>query len=246
MRFTYGLELAYDGTGFYGWQSQPHGNTVQDYVEKTLAQTLALNVRLVPASRTDTGVHAEQQYAIFRVPDALEWTDAVIPVLNATLPRSIRVKSVFIPALGFHPRVHAKAKVYCYRLLRDSRPTSDLSARHWRIYRPLNVALLRSELQALVGRNDFSSYCASGTSVKSKVRTISSIDVIERGDEVELWFTGEGFLKQMIRIIVGSAVPFACGSPGASDLKTILAARNRLLAGKTAPAQGLTLHRVVY
>lgn len=246
MRISYGLELSYDGTPFFGWQSQPHGNTVQDYTEKAIATVLGLNVRLVAASRTDTGVHAAQQFAIFRVKDPMLWSDTVIPALNAALPPSIKIKSVFTPTLGFHPRVHAKAKIYCYRLFRDRSPSSNLIPTYWRIYRDINTAVLRTELAQLVGTHDFSSFCASGSSVKTKIRTLNSIEVIEDGPKVDVWFTGEGFLKQMIRIIMGSAVAFASGSPGSEPLGRILLLKDRLRAGKTAPAQGLTLHQVIY
>lgn len=246
LRDTFCLEMSYDGSGFFGWQSQPHGNTVQDVTEDVLASVLGTKVRLVPASRTDTGVHAEQQIAIFRLPPGTLPPDNFVQKCQALLPTSIVVKTCTPVQPRFHPRQDAKRKVYCYRLFCDRSPEITLKLKHWRIYRALDLKVLRFELQSLVGTLDFRSFCAGDVEIKNSIRTIFSVDVIENGPAIELWFVGNGFLKQMIRIIVGSAVSYACGRPQARPLQDLLLAKNRAGAGKTAPGSGLTLERIIY
>ncbi len=246
MRRTYCLELAYEGTSFFGWQSQPHGNTVQDKIESALAELLGEKVRLVPASRTDSGVHAAQQFAIFRVTDGLIPSDDLAIKLNERLPDSIRVRSMFKVTDTFHPRADAKRKIYCYRLYIDESHKSDFIKAHWRLYKPLDTNRLRIELAALVGTHDFTSFCASGGKITTCVRTIDSITVEHHENSISVRFSGPGFLKQMIRIIMGSAVAAAGLTSKAESLASILAQKDRNRAALAAPGEGLTLEQIVY
>ena len=246
LRRTYCLELAYDGSNFFGWQSQPHGNTIQDIIETALATMLGETVRLVPASRTDTGVHAAQQFAIFRVsPETTPSTDLATE-LNQHLPESIKVRCMFKVPDTFHPRIDATSKVYCYRLFFDPAENSAIIKGHWRLYKPLNTERLRHELSTIAGTHDFTSFCASGGKITTYVRTIEAITVDENGQTLSVRFKGPGFLKQMIRIIIASAVSAAGHTSKAESLASILAQKNRKAAANAAPGEGLTLEQILY
>ncbi len=246
MRRTYCLELAYDGSSFYGWQSQPHGNTVQDTIESALAAALGESVRLVPASRTDTGVHAAQQFAIFRVSEGLNPSAELAIKLNQILPASIKIRCMFKVPDTFHPRTDAISKVYCYRLMFDDAQNSAIIKGHWRLYKPLNIERLRLELSSLVGTHDFTSFCASGGKITTCVRTIDTITVLEKDSTISIQFKGPGFLKQMIRIIIASAVSAAGKTSKSDSLANILAQKNRKAAANAAPGEGLTLEQILY
>lgn len=246
LRRTYCLELTYDGSGFFGWQSQPHGNTVQDVTESALAVLLGEKVRLVPASRTDSGVHAAQQFAIFRVSEGLIPPEDLVLKLNELLPATIKVRWMFKVTDTFHPRKDAKSKIYCYRLYIDSSLNSDLVKGHWRLHRPINLNRFRTELATLVGTHDFTSFCASGGKITTCVRTIDAITIKELNNSISVRFSGPGFLKQMIRIIMGSAVATAGQTSKADSLLSILAQKNRKSAALAAPGEGLTLEQILY
>ena len=249
MRPSYCLEFSYQGTDFFGWQSQPHGNTVQDCLERAITEFFDEKVRLVAASRTDTGVHADQQFAVFRLQAARSLPANFIQHLNQILPASIRLKSIAPAAPTFHPSRDAVGKIYRYRLELDASPTPVAFAKAswvWRIYRQIDLNLLSRELMSLVGTHDFTSFCAADSGAANKVRTIDKIEIERKGNEVEIWFYGSGFLKQMLRIIVGTVVEFAGAVPGAKSVREVLAAKDRRAAGRTAPARGLTLMRVNY
>jgi tRNA pseudouridine38-40 synthase len=246
MRPTYCLELAYDGSSFFGWQSQPHGNTVQDVIESALAILLGEKVRLVSASRTDTGVHAAQQFAIFRVSKGTIPSNDLPFQLHKLLPDTIKVRSMFKVSDDFHPRIDAKTKIYCYRLFIDGTQNSGIVKRHWRLHKPIDIDRLRSELAELVGTHDFTSFCASGGKITTCVRTIDAIIVEEEKNTIRVIFKGPGFLKQMIRIIMGCAVAASGKSSKTESLSKILAGKNRKKAALAAPAEGLTLEQILY
>jgi tRNA pseudouridine38-40 synthase len=241
----YRIELAYVGTAFHGWQSQSDGSAIQDAVERALRTILRHPVRLTAASRTDTGVHAEHQVATFRTdvpPATRRWAKS----LGALLPPSVGVLSIASAAGAFHPVRGARGKAYVYRLWRSDARLPMLAPLVWELYREIDVASLAAEVRSLEGRHDFTSFCAADSSAKTRVRTLVSTAVVERGPLVEVWLLGEGFLKQMVRTIVGSAVAVASGRRPGGALRAALDARSRPAAGQTAPACGLTLARVFY
>ena len=246
MRRTYCLELAYDGSSFFGWQSQPHGNTVQDVTESALANLLGEKVRLVPASRTDTGVHAAQQFAIFRVSEGTVPDENLAISLNELLPASVKVRCMFKVPDTFHPRTDATRKIYCYRLIIDSAQNSDIVKGHWRLHKTIDIVRLRKELTTLVGTHDFTSFCASGGKITTCVRTVDSITVEEKNNTISVRFAGPGFLKQMVRIIMASAVAAAGHTSKTESLANILAQKNRRSAALAAPGEGLTLEQILY
>lgn len=228
-----------------GFQSQPCGNTIQDHLEGALAKFLRHPVRVVGASRTDTGVHARQQLVLFRSAVKFEATKLVM-ALHALMPNQICVASLTKVAESFHPIRAAKAKLYSYKLWTSPFRDAQRFGQCWWVKKPLDLTKVRLEAGALVGRHDFASFCAADSSAKTTVRLIYDIRVRQRGSQVEVWILGEGFLKQMVRAIVGTLVQVSGDSAAqtAPRVEAILAQKNRSAAGVTAPAEGLTLERV--
>ncbi len=242
--YKYRLRLAYDGTDFCGWQRQPHGNSVQQTISSALGKILAGDtVRLLAAGRTDRGVHAEGQVAVFdsaRVLDPLR----VQRSLNAMLAPRICVRACDTVPAHFHPIYDAQAKIYRYRVRTTPQHCPFTCAYEWHVPRPLAVSAMRRAAAPLVGKHDFTSFCATDSHARTKVRTLHELRVVHDAETIELWFTGDGFLKQMVRTITGTLV--AIGSGRALDCAAILQRRARQAAAATAPARGLTLMQVVY
>lgn len=240
----YLLELSYDGAPFFGFQSQPEGNTVQDSVEAALMTFLRHPVRIVGSSRTDSGVHANQQFAVFRTATPFDPVKLVL-ALHALMPKDIAIRAITEVPDSFHPIRSATAKLYRYKLWTS--PFRDAhSFRHcWWVKKPLDMAALWRESAALIGRHDFASFCAADSSAKTTVRQLYDIRIRQNGHLIEIWVLGEGFLKQMVRAIVGTLVQYGAHSP-LPPMAAILASKDRKAAGMTAPAHGLCLERVFF
>ena len=238
------LDLGYCGTEFVGWQSQPCGQTVQDSLQKALSVILGEKTAVLGASRTDSGVHAEHQVATFT--SSANFDQQRLPIsLNALLPEAISVYSSCAVEDGFHPIVSSKGKIYRYRLWRG-RTTSPFAKPYiWQIPQDMDQKVLESVLSGVIGEFDFSSFCASDSSAKTRVRQILDVRVESRGPLTNIWILGNVFLKQMVRSIVGTAVDIALGRQ-TSSISDILEARRRSAAGVTAPPQGLSLVRIFY
>lgn len=242
---TIKLILEYDGTAYAGWQRQPDQPTIQDAVETAIEGVTQLAVPVIGAGRTDAGVHALGQVASFRIDRVMtprEWTRA----LNAHLPDAIAVQSAALVPDSFHARYSAKGKLYEYRLLnRDTRPALD--RQHcWHIHKTLNDAAMNHAALALVGSHDFSSFQTQPTDNDDPVCRIEHLTVFRHGHVLRIEVYADRFLKQMVRSIVGTLVEVGLGKRPADSFTTILNARNRSAAGKTAPPQGLFLMRVDY
>lgn len=241
----YRLDLAYFGDAFNGWQSQKDGSAVQDAVERSLQVFLRHPVRVIGASRTDAGVHAEQQVAIFDsdMPfDHHRWLRS----LHALMPKSIGVVALRAVAPDFNPLGDNTGKLYRYRLWRGEERLPFLSPYVWDSLPPLQIEAMRRAAAMLVGTHDFTSYCAVDAGAKTRVRTIVELELRERGPLVDIWVLGHGFLKQMVRTIVGTLVEVGRGAISLEEFAAILPAKNRDAAGPTAPAQGLSLVRVFF
>lgn len=240
------VTISYDGTAFSGFQIQPNGRTVQGEIERCLSKMhKGQSVRVTPSGRTDAGVHAVGQVIHFDSPLTIpetNWTKA----LNALLPDDVRaVKAEIVPA-NFHARYDVKRKEYRYRLL--YRETPDLFRRHytWHVPEALDLDAMRRGAAYLVGTHDFSSFCAAGSNVKNKVRTIYELEILRDADEVVVRIVGNGFLYNMVRIIVGNLLEVGKGHVPPEEIRAILEARDRRRAFETAPAHGLYLWRVDY
>ncbi len=234
------LVVAYDGTAYNGWQLQPGVQTVEGELNKSLSALLCEEIQVIGASRTDSGVHALCNIAVFdtnaRIP-----AEKISYALNQRLPEDIRVQKSMEVAAGFHPRHCNSRKTYEYRILNREfpLPTKRLYA-HF-TYVPLDMELMRQGAAYLVGEHDFKSFCATAAVVETTVRTITDIQVDRQGDELVIRVSGTGFLYNMVRIIAGTLMEVGRGNYPPKKVQEILEAKDRQAAGPTAPACGLTL-----
>lgn len=241
----YRLDLSYIGGRYQGFQSQPSGMGIQDHVERALATFCRHPVRITAASRTDAGVHAEDQVVTFKSVSGL---DAVrlTKSLNALMPADIRVKRAVTVDDDFHPIIHCTGKAYRYSIWRSAGESPMITPYSWIQTADLNIADMQAGARVFVGTHDFTSFCAVDSSARTKTRTVREVVIINKYPLLEIWVLGDGFLKQMVRNMVGALVAIGKGKISAPDLKKILAGRNRELAPATAPAAGLCLARVFY
>jgi tRNA pseudouridine38-40 synthase len=240
------LVLEYDGTDFGGWQRQPNARTVQAVVEDAVATMTQERVLVRGAGRTDAGVHARAQVANFH-------TASSIPVegfrrgLNGTLPRDVAAIAVDEVDAAFEARRSARGKHYAYRIwnLPSRSPLRDRTS--WHLYRPLDLAAMAEAGRALLGEHDFSAFRAAGCDSKSPVRVLRRVDVVvEEPGLVAIHLEATAFLRNMARIIAGTLVEVGLHRRPVADMSGLLTGRDRTRAGRTAPAQGLTLEQVTY
>lgn len=239
------LVIAYDGTNYCGWQIQNNGITVEEVLNKTLSDLVQEKIAVIGASRTDSGVHALGNVAVFD-------TESRIPAekfsfaLNQRLPEDIRIQSSEEVPLDFHPRYCDTRKTYQYQILnrRFSIPTERLYS-HF-VYYPLDVDKMQEAANYLVGEHDFRSFCSTRTQVENTVRTIYYIDLKKEGDMIIMEINGNGFLYNMVRIIAGTLMKVGLGIYPPEQVKEILEAKDRSKAGPKAEARGLTLVDIEY
>jgi tRNA pseudouridine38-40 synthase len=244
-QILYRLDLSYSGFAYHGFQSQPSGRTIQDHLESALATFCRHPVRVTASSRTDTGVHAEHQVVTFKASGELG-IFRMVKALNALLPGDIRVRSASNPLPDFHPMSHCTGKVYRYRIWRRIGESPFVTPFAWCLNGPLDFGAMHTASRHFLGRHDFSSFCAADSSAQSKIRNIREIVIREVGPLIEFWFLGDGFLKQMIRNIVGTLIAVGKGTTMPEEIQVILAAKDRRRAGVTVPGCGLCLVRVFY
>jgi tRNA pseudouridine38-40 synthase len=239
------LTVQYDGTGYAGFQRQPNALTVQQVLEEGIGEALGHPVKVRAAGRTDAGVHAIGQVAA--VDTEVPIPIAAAPVaFTAKLPRSVAVTEAEEVAPTFHPRFDARSKRYVYRLVVRPVRSPFLGRYAWCVPHLPAVEMMAAAAEHLVGRHDFRSFCAGGSEVSHFEREVTRLEVARDGDLVEVWIDADGFLYQMVRIIVGTLVEVGRDRLAPESLATILAARDRTRAGPTAPPEGLCLVRVTY
>jgi len=241
------LAVAYDGTAYAGWQMQPNGTTVQSVMEDVLARILQEPVRLRAAGRTDAGVHAREQVVDFADAGVRDFV-TIVHGGNALLPPGIRILSAEEVPETFDARRHATEKEYRYFLYLSPVDSPFLSRYAWHIAAPLNLDAVREGLAHLVGEHDFTSFRGQGCNALSPVRTILRAEVAQH--DVPGLFSidvaGTGFLRHMVRNIVGTLVEVGNGRRIAASMTELLQSRDRTLAGRTAPPQGLYLAEVSF
>jgi tRNA pseudouridine38-40 synthase len=244
---TFKLTLEYDGGAFAGWQSQrARERTVQGELLRALEEIAAGPVRLVGAGRTDAGVHAEGQVASAVLETRLD-AGTLRRALNAKLPADLAVLEAERMSERFDARRDATAKRYRYQIWNGEVPSPLRAARAWHVRERLDVDRLRASAEPLLGRHDFASFRAAGSAVKTSVRTLRRIDVGgASGGEIRLGFEGDGFLRHMVRNLVGTLVEVGVGRRDPAWVAEVLAARDRTAAGRTAPPSGLVLEWVRY
>jgi tRNA pseudouridine38-40 synthase len=245
---TLRLTIAYDGADFAGWQLQANARTVQGVIEEGLAQLCGRALRPMAAGRTDSGVHASGQVLSLPLPEEVDLpVKAFMHGLNRLLPEDVAVLDAVEAPAGFDARRDAVSKHYRYRILNRTTRHPLLRRTHWLIYQPLAIEPMREAAALLVGRHDFAAFRASDCQAKTTVRHLDRL-ALDRGVADELIFEVEGkaFLKHMVRNLVGTLVEIGRGLRSAQDIEALVASRDRRLAGRTAPAHGLTLLSVRY
>lgn len=239
------LIVAYDGTNYSGWQSQANGVAVQDVLNRHLTELLGEEIKTAGASRTDAGVHALGNVAVFDTGHRMP-AEKISYALNTRLPQDIRIqKSEEVPD-DFHPRYCESVKTYEYKILNRQMPLPTLRYYTYFSYIPMNVEKMRKAGKYLVGEHDFKSFCGSGAQVLTTVREVLDVSVEQKGDLITIRVTGKGFLYNMVRIIAGTLMDVGKGNYAPVHVKDILAACDREAAGPTAPACGLTLTDIFY
>ena len=239
------IVVAYDGTKYCGWQVQPNGVTIQEVLERHLSELLKEPVSVLGASRTDAGVHALGNAAVSDTNSRMPG-EKVSYALNQRLPEDIRIQESKEVPLDFHPRYQKSEKTYEYRILNRRFPIPTERFYSHFTYVPLDVEQMRKAAEHLIGEHDFKSFCGTGAQVKTTVRNVTGLTIQKNGDEIIIRVTGMGFLYNMVRIIAGTLMEVGCGKYPPEYVKEILEARDRKMAGNTAPARGLTLVGVRY
>ena len=241
----YLLKISFDGTGYHGWQVQPNGITVQEQLQNSMNMLYGYSPMVTGCSRTDAGVHANEFCCHFDLDNIIE-PSGVIRGLNSVLPQDIRAMECKLVDSDFHARYNSVGKNYIYRI--DRRTLTDpFNARYSYNYSgQLNMSDVKSFCDSIVGKHDFVGFSSSGRSVKTTVRTVSECSVTDDGNFLIFSITADGFLYNMVRIIVGTAISVGRGSINKDIAKQIFETKDRSLAGATAPPQALFLNRVYY
>ena len=250
------LLLEYDGTAYQGWQVQENGPTIQGIIEDRIFKITGEQSRVIGASRTDAGVHALGQVAAFRTESRFD-PETIKKALNALLPQDIRVLDASEVDDSFNPRDSAVKKSYFY-IIANQRESSAFIYRYaWIIQQPLELKAMVEAAQVLMGVHDFSSFMGTGSSIKNPERNIFSLSMekFEKldfmtasldGKFIKIRIEANGFLRHMVRNIVGTLIEIGWGRFPADRIQEILKSHDRKLAGPTAPARGLSLERIVY
>jgi tRNA pseudouridine38-40 synthase len=241
----YKLIVEYDGTEYHGWQVQAQERTIQGVLEAGATRLCGEPVRMAAAGRTDAGVHAAGQVVAFTTQKPRP-TETVLNALNALTPFDISIRSVDVVDDNFDPRRAARSRVYRYRIWNAPWRSPFLLRYAWHVSRPLDVAAMAAAARILLGEHDFSSFRAADCDAAHPVRSIlhSEVEAVEQ--QVIYTVEANAFLRSMVRNIVGTLVEVGGGKRDVDGFGGLLAARDRTLAGDTAPPSGLCLERVTY
>jgi tRNA pseudouridine38-40 synthase len=245
---TLKLTVQYDGTAYVGWQRQPSGIAIQQLLEDALAPIAHELTTVHGAGRTDAGVHALAQTASATITTELPGP-TIVRAMNAVLPLDVRVRAVEDMPAGFHARFDARSKTYEYRIVNASLVSAFLHRYVWHVPQPLDFESMRTAAGALIGRHDFAGFQGAGSPVASTERTILALDIEDGGGfdlPLVVRITGDGFLRHMVRNIVGTLAEIGRGRRPIEDMRRVLEGRDRSHASATAPARGLTLISVKY
>ena len=234
------LTVAYDGSAYSGFQEQNNAPTIEGEINRCLKELLGEEIRVVGGSRTDAGVHALCNVAVFDTESSIP-AEKICYALNQRLPEDIRIRESREMPAGFHPRHCESRKTYEYKIINDKFPIPTKRLYGHFTYVPLDERRMKAAAAYLVGEHDFKSFCSAGSQVLSTVRTIYDIQAEREKEEITIRVTGNGFLYHMVRIIAGTLMEAGKGLWEPDHMKDIIAARDRSAAGPTAPACGLML-----
>lgn len=234
------LTVAYDGTAYSGFQVQDNARTIEGELNRCLSELFGEEVKVIGASRTDAGVHALCNVAVFdtnvRMPG-----EKMSYALNQRLPEDIRIRESKEVPIDFHPRRLESHKTYEYRIMNAQFPLPTKRLYTYFTYRPLDIFRMRRAASYLIGEHDFKSFCSIATQAETTVRTIYSLQVEKEDEEIIIRVKGNGFLYNMVRIIAGTLMEVGKGRWEPEAIADILSAKDREAAGPTAPACGLML-----
>ena len=239
------LTVAYDGPEYCGWQIQKNGITVEEVLNRALSRLTGEEITVVGASRTDAGVHARGNVAVFDTDTRIP-AERIVYAVNALLPEDVVVvRSEEVPA-GWHPRKCVSVKTYEYRILNKEFPDPVRRRDTYFVSFSLDIERMRRAAEYLKGEHDFKSFCSAQTAVETTVRTIYDLDIKKEGEIITIRVRGNGFLYNMVRIIAGTLAGVGRGYFEPEDMERMLEAKDRTKAGVTAPPQGLTLVGIEY
>ena len=240
------LTLAYDGTNYSGWQKQENSVAVQEILETALSKAYGTNIIVKGTSRTDAGVHALDQRAVFEISETPIPVKRLPVVINNLLPDDISVLGACEVSAEFAWDFSAAEKTYLYKIC-NNRYRNPLMANYcWHISKPLNIALMQEAAAYFIGEHDFIGFSATGSPRLSSVRTIYDLNVSEKDNIITISVTGNGFLYNMVRIIAGTLVYVGLGKVKPAEIPHIIKSKDRTLAGPTAPSHGLVLAKLVF
>ncbi|SEQ00167.1 tRNA pseudouridine38-40 synthase [Lachnospiraceae bacterium RM5] len=239
------LIIAYDGTNYVGWQKQINGIAVEEILNKELTRLLGEEIEVIGASRTDSGVHALGNVAVFDTVSKIP-PEKMSFALNQRLPNDIRIQESKEVSLDFHPRYQDTIKTYEYKILNRRFDIPTMRLYHYFMYMPLDENKMAEAAKYLVGEHDFKSFCSARSQVKDTIRTVTDLSVTKSGDVITIRISGNGFLYNMVRIIAGTLIKVGLNVYPPEHVKEILEAKDRNVAGPKAPARGLTLIDINY
>lgn len=239
------LDICYDGTRYRGWQRLPGGDTtIQGKIEQCLSRILEENIEISGSGRTDAGVHAEGQVANFHCESDMP-CDRILSHLRQYLPEDIGILSCRECAERFHARLNAKEKTYCYRIWNSEQPCVFQRRYVTVLPEALDISAMKKAARHLEGEHDYSAFCGNPKFKKSTIRIIRSVEISHRDAEIDIRFTGNGFIHNQVRIMVGTLIEVGRGDRPADSIPDLYGAK-RENAGFLAPAQGLCLMEVTY
>lgn len=239
------LTIAYDGTNYCGWQIQNNGITIEEVINRELTRLLGEKIKVIGASRTDSGVHALGNVAVFDTETRIP-AEKISFALNQKLPDDIRITNSCQVADDFHPRYCDTIKTYEYRIWNDRFPNPLVRLYSKFVYFNIDIERMEKAAAYLVGEHDFKSFCTPRTQVESTVRTVTEISFFKEGNMITMRIKGTGFLYNMVRIIMGTLLKCGMGMYEPEYVKEILDACDRAKAGPKAEACGLTLMGIEY
>lgn len=243
---NYKITIQYDGSRYKGWQVQKSTDmTIQGKIQDVLSAMTGQDIEVIGSGRTDAGVHAYGQVANFHVPEHFS-AQEIFEYLNHYLPMDIAVLNIEEVDERFHARFHATSKTYVYRI-HTSAVSNVFERKYMYTYTDLlDVELMKKAAQLMIGTHDFAAFCGNKKMKKSTVRTVTEIDILEKENEIQISYMGDGFLQQMIRIMTGTLIEVGNGTKKVEDIQQILESKIRENAGFTVPSEGLILKSVIY
>ncbi len=239
------LTIAYDGTDYRGFQSQVNGRAIQDVVNDACTDLFGTKIKTIGASRTDAGVHARGNVAVFDVETRIQ-PSKIAFALNARLPEDIRIIDSRAVPDDWHPRYQKTVKTYSYHIINRVHPDPLTRHMEMHLYYALDEKKMDEAAKLIIGEHDFASFCSAGNSTSTTVRTIYDASVRRDGDHVIFTVTGNGFLYNMVRILAGTLMDIGQGRYEPSKMTEIIDAKDRSAAGPTAIAKGLILEEIQY